>query len=164
MAHFRVYLSLAVHKTGDKGLVFVVVRVLEASQSVQQIAFLGCVFGKPAIVESLAIVKDNEWHDIVLQTLFKQYNPSDPAITILERMYTFKAVMEVCNILKGHSDVFKKPEKLVNVHWHPFWVCRSFSAHFIGQGFPVASLEPAQVRVVCPGFQQQMIVFNLISS
>ena len=41
----------------------------------------------------------SEWQDIIFQALFEHDDTTNPSITILKRMYAFKAVMEIHDIL-----------------------------------------------------------------
>ncbi len=49
---------------------------------------------EPPIVEHFEVIRNNERHDVVPQTLLEEQQPPDTAISILERMDGFKGVVE----------------------------------------------------------------------
>ena len=55
-------------------------------------------FSQTSIIEHLQIIGNNEWNDIIGQTLLEHELSTNTAITNLERMNLFKAYMEIKNI------------------------------------------------------------------
>ena len=66
-----------------------------------QIAFLVVPFFQSSIVEQLQIILNDEWNNIIFQTLFEHNQSSNTAIAVLEQMDSFKLHIEIQNIFKG---------------------------------------------------------------
>ena len=68
--------------------------ILRGQAGIQQITSFRFPFVEATVVKHFEIVRNNEWHDVVPQTLLEEQKPPDTAISILKRMDGFKGVVK----------------------------------------------------------------------
>ena len=70
---------------------------------VHEVTFFVVPFFETAVVEQFQIILDDEWDNVMLETLFKEDQPAYTSVSVLEGMDAFKSYMEGYDILKGFS-------------------------------------------------------------
>ena len=75
--------------------------VLSRQAGIPKISFFVFPFLQPSVIEHFYIILNNKRRDIIPQTLFEKNKPSDSAVSVLKRMYSFKIVMELQKLVKA---------------------------------------------------------------
>ena len=87
--------------------------ILGGEAGVHKEAFFVVPLFESAIVKQLQVILDDERHNVVLQTLFKEDQSAYTAVSVLEGMDALKGYMESYDVLKslgrqciivGHTD------------------------------------------------------------
>lgn len=74
--------------------------ILCGQAGIQQVTAFRLPRMETAVVEHLEVIRDNERHDVVPQTLFEEKKPPDPSVSILKRMDGFKGIVKFQQILQ----------------------------------------------------------------
>lgn len=61
---------------------------------------------KPTIIKQLDVIGDDEWYNVVGQTLFEHDQSAHTSIAILEGVNEFELLMEVQNVVKGLTEIY----------------------------------------------------------
>ncbi len=75
--------------------------VLGCQTGIAQVSALFFPFFQTAVVEEFEIIINNKRHNSVSQAFFKQKQPADSAVSVLERMNTLEPVMKVQKVVKA---------------------------------------------------------------
>ncbi len=95
------------------------------------------------IIEHLQFIGDDKWYNAVIQALLEHKQPPHTSVSVLERVYRFKTLMEIKNILKGNIlsplILFKQfPDSLTN----HLWLYSFDTTNLVWQPFVVTYGEP----------------------
>ena len=77
--------------------------ILRRKACVCQVAWHLRPFVQSTVIKHLQFLRDDKGDDIVLQAFLEHDQPSDTSVAILKRMYQFKALVEVKDILQAHG-------------------------------------------------------------
>ena len=79
----------------------------------------------------------------MIETFLKHYKSSNTSVTILERVDSFKTMVEVKNILKSyHFLAFIIPQQFTNSLAYQFRLYRLNATHLIWKSFVFANSKP----------------------
>ena len=118
-------------------------------------------FAKSPIIEQFEAVIDDEWHDVVCQTLLEHQQPTYSAITVLKRMNQLESHMEIDNVFQRLLPIaiivaYQSLHLLVNIFWRTCFL----SSHLVRQPLVVANCEPVFLAIRRSRLQQQVKLLN----
>ena len=128
---------------------------------IHQITIYVAPFAKSPIIEQFEVIIDDEWHDVVCQTLLEHQQPTYSSITVLKRMNLLESHMEIDNVFQRLLPfviivAYQSLHLLVNI----FWRTRFLSSHLVCQPLVVANSKPVFLAIRRSRLQQQVKLLN----
>ena len=75
--------------------------ILRGKAGVAEIAFFICPLVQSSVIKQLQIIVDDKRHDIVAQTFLEQNQPSDSAVSVLERVDALELIVKIQQLVKA---------------------------------------------------------------